>query len=92
MSEIAVGDWVVVMNDSLLPYEEDGSSYCGIPGKVASVDGDKIELYSPLKVCFGRPPVDSVPIRQLIKITEEEGNRYIKDVKSHETYRKTRGI
>jgi hypothetical protein len=90
--KLNVGDYVVVMHADLVPIEEDVSTYYGIPCIVHEIKGERIFLHSPLKVCWGKPPIDEAPISQLIKINSVDAEEYIKGVRSHDTYKRTRGI
>ena len=74
--DFRVGDWVVVMDYDLVPVNYDASTWDSLPCIVIGIENDRIKLESPLKICHGRPPLDSAPACQLIKITEEDGRSY----------------
>jgi hypothetical protein len=78
MRRLKEGDWVVVMDYELLPEGIDGSTYPGMPARVLEVNKDGCKLHSPCKVNWGKMPLDFAPLPQLIKITEEEADRFLK--------------
>ena len=88
MSKIEVGDWVVVMCSSLVPEEQDFSTYVGLPCVVTAIikEDSRALLQSPLKVCWGKIPLDSAPLCQLVKISSEDGDAYVREAMSRDTY------
>ena len=85
--DLKIGDWVVVMSCSVVPLDIDAATWCGMPGFVTEIKGDRVIICSPIKqIVWSRPPVDWVPMCQLIKITKEEGERYIENVQETNTY------
>lgn len=87
---LKVGDWVVVMSSDFIDLDIDVSTYEGLPCVILDIKDDKAILRSPLKVCYGKPPADSAPLCQLIKVNKKECERYIKRVMSTDTYDITR--
>ena len=85
-----VGDWVVVMAYSLVPLDIDASTYDGVPCAIVEVKSDRAILKSPLKVCYGKPGLDSAPLCQLVKISEKEATGYVEQVLATDTYKITR--
>lgn len=88
--ELRVGDWVVVMNANLVPSEYDSSTYEALPAVVTGFDGDIVNLESPIKVCWGKIPLDKAPRCQLIRVSEEEALRYVAMIKASYTYESVR--
>jgi len=88
--DLKVDDWVIVTTRSLVPLEKDATPYDGIPCVVKEIFEDHVRVYSPLKVCFGRPPIDDIPFCQLIKIDAKSGDQFVRDVRETDTYTITR--
>jgi len=87
MSEINIGDYVVVMNSLLVPQELDCSTYDGLPCIVVEFKtNNRVLLSSPCKLYYGKPQICEAPLCQLIKISKEDGDEYIKNTMSQDTY------
>ena len=85
MSNFKVGDWVVVVYCDVFSKEDqaqdDFSTYGGLPCVVTGIQNSgRVSLYSPMKVCLGRPPLDSAPPKQLLKISAKDGDALCLDI------------
>jgi hypothetical protein len=91
MNDFKIGDWVVVMTSMFVALELDASTYTGMPCVIREIREDGyVILDSPLKTCYGKPPIDKAPISQLLKTTEEYGRKYCDYIFSIDTYEITR--
>jgi len=76
--------WAVVMESVFVPLNQNASSHYGIPCKIIKINEDICELSSPLMKYFGKSVKFSAPKCQLIKISEEEANRYLRIAENSE--------
>lgn len=82
MSDIEVGDYVAVMQMDCVPFNTDGeftepSTYDGMVGIVTGFKDNKVVFESPMKLLWGKPPIDSAPCSQLIRLSPEDGKAYL---------------
>jgi hypothetical protein len=84
---LEIGEWVVTMCSDLVPEEQDFNTYVGLPCIVTGFkENGRVSLCNPLKGCWGKPALDEAPLCQLIKISSEDGEAYVREAMSRDTY------
>ena len=84
--DLQIGDWVIATSECLVPLDIDASTYVGMPCVVTDIGNDRVVVHSPLKVCFGKPPIDSIPICQLVKVDPKIAEEHVKELMATDTY------
>jgi hypothetical protein len=88
--DIQIGDWVIATAMYLVPLDIDASTYEGLPAIVTEIIGESVKVYSPLKLCHGKPPVDEIPFCQLVKLEQKSAEEFVERIRSTPTYNMSR--
>ena len=83
---IELEDWVMATTDHFVPVEIDTSTYVGLPAIVKEIRGDRVRVYSPLKIFYGKPPFDEIPVCQLVKLDPKFADEFVRRIMSEHTY------